>query len=207
MQTIYLPGWLNQAKNLEPLAELVGGDSQLIDLPSDAVRGIADFADWVAARITAPVWLVGHSFGGKIAIAVAALHPEKVKGIVVIAGSNRGRLIFRLLRPAIKLAKFLGFSGERFRAADYKNSSGIMKANMRKTLDFNIAPLARRMKCPAVLIYGGNDAVTPPALGRKLAAQIPGARFFRLDGFNHNSIITDGIYQASAIIKNACNQK
>ncbi|MDR1071975.1 MAG: alpha/beta hydrolase, partial [Rickettsiales bacterium] len=113
---IYLPGWLNPAENLRPLAELSGGDFELLDLPDDLARSVPDFADWVASRITEPVWLAGHSFGGKVAVAVAALHPEKVKGIAVIAGSNRGRLIFRLLRPAVKLAKFLGFSGKRFRA-------------------------------------------------------------------------------------------
>jgi pimeloyl-ACP methyl ester carboxylesterase len=146
--------------------------------------------------------LAGHSFGGKIAIAVAALHPEKVRGIFVIAGSNRGQLIFRLLRPAIRLAKFLGFRGRRFRAADYENSSPIMREIMKKTLSFDIMPLARRVKCPAVFIYGAADSITSPSLGRKLSAAANG-RFYMMPGFGHNTIISDGIYQVSAIIKNA----
>lgn len=202
MQKIfYIPGWLNPAENLRHLAGLSGGDFRLLDLPSDAARSVTELADWVADQITDPVWLAGHSFGGKIAIAAAALHPEKILGIIVIAGSNRGRMIFRLLRPAIKLAKWLGFSGARFQAADYKNTTDVMKKIMQKTLDFDIIPLARRVKCPAAFIYGANDTTTPPSLGAKISAKVAGAKFYLLNGFNHNSIITDGAYQASAIIR------
>ena len=173
----------------------------LMDLPDDSVRSVADMAEWVAARIDAPAVLVGHSFGAKVAMAVAALHPEKVGGIVVIAGSNRGRPLFRALRPAIKLAKRLGIQSTRFQSADYRDSSPIMKQVMQNTLDFDIVPMARRIKCPAVFIYGENDTVTKAKLGRKLSACVPGARFYRLSGFNHNTIITAGALQVSAIIK------
>lgn len=198
---IYLPGWLNPAENMRPLANMVGEDYELLNLPADAVRTVPEMARWVVERITEPVFIAGHSFGGKIAVAIAALYPEKIKGIFVIAGSNRGRWIFRLMRPAIKIMKMLGISGTRFQTADYRNSSPIMKQIMKKTLNFDIMPLARRVKVPAVFVYGTLDATTPPKLGKKIASQITNAKFFELDGFNHNSIITSGVYQVSAVIK------
>jgi len=158
-------------------------------------------AEWVASQITEPVYIAGHSFGGKVAVAVAALYPEKVRGIFVIAGSNQGRLIFRLIRPAVKLAKWLGFSGERFRDADYQNVTPVMREVMKRTLDFNIVPLARRITCPATYIYGSLDRTTRPELGRALSRQTPNSKFYELPGFDHNSIITTGAYQVSAIIK------
>jgi pimeloyl-ACP methyl ester carboxylesterase len=205
---IYLPGWLNKADTLGPLAELVGGDFSLIDLTEsapDKVMSVADFANQVISKMTAPAYLVGHSFGGKVAIAAAALHPEKVLGIFVIAGSNRGKWIYRLLRPMIKLAGRAGFDGERFQAPDYKNLSLVMKKIMQKTLDFDIIPMARRVECPATFIYGASDTVTPPRLGGRLAAAARG-QFFILKGFNHNSIVMDGIYQVGAIIRNKISQ-
>ena len=199
---IYLPGWLNDAKCLEGIAELVGGDYSLLNLPSDKVRTVPEMARFVSENIKQQAWIVGHSFGGKIAIATAVLYPEKVSGIIIVSGSNRGRLIFRLLKPAIKLAKWMGFSGTRFQAADYKNSSLVLKKVMQKTLAFNIFPFARRVKCPATFVYGGYDKVTPPKLGKKLARMANG-KFYELAGFNHNTIIESGAYQVAAIIKSA----
>ena len=212
-QYLYLPGWLNPAENLRPIATLVGGGATFLDLPSDKVRTVPEMADWVAEKIVAPVWIVGHSFGGKVAIAIAAQHPEKVRGIFVVAGSNRGRLIFRLLRPFIKIARLVTPLGIRrwFRAADYENSDPIMKRVMAETLRFNIIPLARRSrlrgngnKLLSAFIYGAMDRVTRPALGQQLARAANG-KFYELAGFNHNSIISDGAYQVSAIIKSITN--
>jgi len=198
---IYLPGWLNPGKNLAPLAETVGHDWDTFDLVEpDKIVAFLEYVKMIADKITEPAYIAGHSFGGKIAIAISALYPEKAKGIFVIAGSNRGKLIFRLLRPAIKLAKLMGLSGRGFQASDYKNSSPVMKHIMRSTLDFDIMPLARKVKCPAVFIYGANDTATPPKLGKKLARAAHG-RFFMLNGYNHNSIISDGAYQAGAVIR------
>ena len=198
---IYLPGWLNSADNMRPLAEFVGGDFEILDFPTDLPRSVVEMADWAASKISAPAYIAGHSFGGKVAIAIASRHPEKVMGIFVIAGSNRGRWVFRMLKPAVKLAKWLGFSGRRFRTADYANSTPVMKEVMAKTLDFNIIPLARRVKCPATFIYGELDRTTPPTLGKKLATATPNAKFFALPGYTHQTVITSGVYQAGAIVK------
>jgi pimeloyl-ACP methyl ester carboxylesterase len=200
---IYLPGWLNSRDNLAFLTQTVGGDFDVIELMApDKVMSVPEYAEMIVSKITEPVYIAGHSFGGKVAIAIAAMHPEKVKGIFVISGSNQGKLIFRILRPAVKLAKFLGFSGARFQVSDYKNSSPVLKKVMQKTLDFNIIPLARRVKVPATFIYGANDTVTPPKLGKKLARAAHG-KFFELPGFNHNSIISDGAFQVASIIKSS----
>ncbi|MDR2769874.1 MAG: alpha/beta fold hydrolase [Rickettsiales bacterium] len=197
---IYLPGWLNTGKNLRPLADLTGGES--LDLPvPDRAWSVNDYADWAAEQITEPSYVAGHSFGGKIALAAAARHPEKVLGIFIVAGSNRGRLIFRLLRPLIKIAKWMRLPGRRFQTADYKNSPPAMREVMKKTLAFDIVPLARKIQCPAAFIYGSADKITPPKLGRRLARETPGAKFHLLNGFGHNTIITDGAWQAAAIIK------
>ncbi len=41
------------------------------------------------------------------------------------------------------------------------------------------------LRCPTLVIAGAEDAGTPPAMGRKIAEQIPGARFESIDSASH----------------------
>lgn len=48
-----------------------------------------------------------------------------------------------------------------------------------------IASLAHFVDVPTHILVGGRDRLTPAAWGRRLADEIPGARFTRLDGLGH----------------------
>ncbi len=41
------------------------------------------------------------------------------------------------------------------------------------------------LRCPTLVIAGASDAGTPPAMGRKIAEQVPGARFELIDSASH----------------------
>jgi 3-oxoadipate enol-lactonase len=51
--------------------------------------------------------------------------------------------------------------------------------------DADLAADARRITCPTLVIAGTEDVVTPPEVGRSLAAAIPGARFESVPGAGH----------------------
>lgn len=58
------------------------------DLPSRQFS-IAGYADWVAGflaavKVSEPVFLIGHSFGGGVAIKTAHAHGDKVKSLVLV---------------------------------------------------------------------------------------------------------------------------
>jgi lipase len=78
------------------LAKLIGEDSTLIapDMPSHGKSAdwdeVSDFSDTVlqasfAAMEDAPMDVIGHSFGAATALRMAALHPERLRPIMITA--------------------------------------------------------------------------------------------------------------------------
>ncbi|MCB1016259.1 MAG: alpha/beta fold hydrolase [Acidimicrobiales bacterium] len=100
LPVLFLHGWgLGHRAYRHSLARLVdlgcrvwapslpgfGGTAALADRQAD----LADYADWVAAFLDAvgvgePVFLIGHSFGGGVAIGTAHRHPERVRTLVLV---------------------------------------------------------------------------------------------------------------------------
>ena len=111
--------WIEVVDRLRPTRRVVA-----IDLPghggsSPPSRGatIAWYADAVASGIealgVAPALVVGHSFGGQVALRLAERHPHAVRGLVLIGPSGVARLPRRtrvlallttVLRPGARAA-------------------------------------------------------------------------------------------------------
>lgn len=93
----YLHGLLGQGKNLATIAKAVSASDPglLYDLPDHGRSpwtdsfGYAEWADLVAADLRTrlspgvPITVLGHSMGGKTAMALALRHPDLVRGLVV----------------------------------------------------------------------------------------------------------------------------
>jgi pimeloyl-ACP methyl ester carboxylesterase len=87
-------GLFGQGKNWTQIAKAFSAEHRvlLIDMPNHGRSGwtdafaYPDLADMVASLFSAdePVTLVGHSMGGKIAMALALRHPELVERLVVV---------------------------------------------------------------------------------------------------------------------------
>jgi len=81
--------------------DLLGhGDS---DKPADGYQ-LAEFADSLAALLTElgarQATVVGHSFGGAVAMQLAHDHPELVRQLVLVSAGGLGRRVHPLLRAA-----------------------------------------------------------------------------------------------------------
>ena len=207
----------------EPLKNL--GHHRIVDFPgfgeSDlppAEWGTAEYADHVANLIhietDKPIIWVGHSFGGRVGLQLAARHPELVKGLFLIAaaGLPRKRPFWKkaYLKGRIALYKFLKklvpfglperWLIKTFASADYK-SAGPMRQIFVKVVNEDLSDVATDIACPVTLVYGENDSETPPEIGERLAKLIPNAELIVLNNQDHYSVLGQGRHQVTRLLK------
>lgn len=226
LQIIWLHGWGQTHVSMRPLAERFARKAvnTLFDLPGfggspmlDEGAGSEDYAAALAAEISrlpaGPRIVVGHSFGCRVAIHLAASNPGLVAGLVLIApaGLPRDRnLVWKIRASALKglgkLAKSIdrifgsGFHerySARFGSADYRNA-GALKATFVRVVNENLSGVAKLVSLPVLLVVGAEDTETPPEIARRYQQLIEGAGLAELPGFAHIDILGRGRHQVEA---------
>lgn len=225
---VWLHGWGQTHTSLSRLAQLFTslGKHYLFDLPGFGKTanpkegaGTADYADMLAAELDditdQRCIFVGHSFGGRIAVQMAARHPDRVKAIILIGGAGLQRkrsiayksraFVLRFLGKLARLCDTLFKSNLRqiysnkFGSSDYK-SAGDLRPTFVRVVNEDLITEAKSINCPALLLYGAEDNEAPPEIGRKYEALIRGAQYHELLGFGHLDILDRGAYQCQALI-------
>jgi pimeloyl-ACP methyl ester carboxylesterase len=221
LHLVWAHGWGQDHHFFLPVAQTLEalGAHALLDFPGfgrsappPAAWGTADYADAVAE------WLstlprrqrvgVGHSFGCRVGLQLAARHPEAVDGLFLIAAAGlkprraplkrieiaaRVRLV-KVLKVLPRLGVDIPALKDRLGSADYRNA-GPMRPILVKVIGEDLSDIARAVRCPVALIYGALDTETPPEIGERLAGLIPGARLQVLPRLDHYTILTTGSHQ------------
>lgn len=147
--------------------------------------------------------LVGHSLGGWTAAAFALQHPEKVGRLVLVdaGGFNlpedveaERRRVLPEDRGGARRVLDLLFFRRPFPAVGFvvnafgRNYGGDPAAATVLSLEVSDGLTGRERDLPAgtAVIWGAEETLFPLALGRKLAAEIPAARFLVLPGAGHD---------------------
>jgi pimeloyl-ACP methyl ester carboxylesterase len=225
-ELVWAHGWAHSHLSLLPLAEAMRSrtDSLLIDLPGfgaspapPSAWGTEDYADamaeWlVGLPVRKRVW-VGHSFGCRVGLQLAARHPEAVAALFLVAAAGLPphrslatrlkrlprRLAFRAMRAMTPEGPARDRLRERYGSSDYR-TAGAMRPVLVKAVNEDLTDVARRIRMPVVLVHGEGDTESPPEIAIQLHALIPGSRLNLLRGFDHWTILGDGRHQATHLL-------
>ncbi len=147
-----------------------------------------------------PAHVIAHSFGGRVALVLAACWPELVRRMVLVAGagirlqSPRVRLI-RALTKALKavfsipgLSLFKGRVQEalnrRFASSDYLQA-GELRPTFARVVGQDLREYAARVRASTLLIWGELDTETPLAQAKVLESLIEDSGLVVLPGAGH----------------------
>ncbi|MDD3370981.1 MAG: alpha/beta hydrolase [Alphaproteobacteria bacterium] len=217
---VWAHGWGHNRNVFKPLAEALSQRAahMLVDFPGFGQAamppsdwGTEQYADALAEAIRPfrsieKIVYVGHSFGCRVGLQIAAKYPELIDGLFFVsaAGLRRRRslvnriyvgsriLVFKALKHVVlALHGNIDALRAKFGSPDYK-SAGALRPIFMRVIAEDLSEKARAVRCPAYLLYGENDVDTPPEIGARLNKLIPGSRFFILPGQDHLSVLSDG---------------
>lgn len=203
MHVVILHGW-GQSKGLwQPVVSRLGDVMTVtaIDLPGfgdeplqSTEWGVKEYADWAADHIAAlggDIALVGHSFGGRVALELAARHPSWLRGLVLMGAPC-------LYRPslALQMKKKLFHLGRRAVPASvrerlinpdlrYAEAAGLGDI-FRRVVSWDQTPLLPRVAVPTLLLWGEHDHSARLGIAREMRDGIRGAALDVLPGLGHN---------------------
>lgn len=142
-------------------------------------RQYADALFPLVEQMAAPVVVLGHSFGGRIAVELAGAHPEVVGGLVLTgvplfrpAGARpKSPLKFRLARR-LALGGLLSETRmelyrQRYGSADYRAASGVMREVLVRLLGEQYDEALSMITCPVELVWGDDDTAAPLAVAER----------------------------------------
>ena len=210
MKKIYLlHGWVYTVEKWAPLVE----ELKKLDIECEmlAIPGLTttierpwtldDYVEWLNKKLGSvekPI-LLGHSNGGRIAIAYSAKYPKKLSRLILVDSAG---LIDRRLKPALKrlVFKHLAAIGKRFTNSqklrevlygtanekDYLEASPIMKKTMAGLIAVDLAPDLSKIVTPTLIIWGENDRSTPLFQGKLIHQMIAGSKLEIIKGANHS---------------------
>lgn len=195
-RVLALPGWMRRRSDFDQV--LAGLDAIALDLPgfggaspepADVVgaAGYADLCEPALAACADGVAVLGHSFGGRVAVHLAARHPEKV-GALVLTGAP---LLFRSGAARKPSASFRAMrwlhrrglvSDQRMEAlrqqrgsADYRAANGVMRGVLVTVVNESYEEQLAAIRCPVSLVWGDSDDAVPYEVAER-AARLLGDR-------------------------------
>jgi len=206
-RVLALHGWRRTHEDFRPA---LGGLPVLaLDLPGFGASPpppeawpTADYAQAVAqvlGELERPVVLVGHSFGGRVAVHLAASRPDDVAAVVItgvpLLKTERSgrpskppwrfRLGRSLHRRGLLSEERMEALRRRYGSEDYRAATGVMRDVLVRAVNETYEHQLRAIGQPVELLWGARDTAAPPAVAEAAGALLADARVTVLEDAGH----------------------
>lgn len=200
---VLLHGWGQNIEMMEPIGKSLSNNHQItiVDLPGfgsssepTTPYNIYDYGEvlnefLISLDIKNPI-LIGHSFGGRIAICYASKY--SVKKLVLFGTPFVKRInnslkvkVLKNLKKIKMLDNLAEYMKDHMGSTDYKQAKGIMREILVNTVNEDLTECAKRIKCEVLIIHGLSDAAVSLDEAKQLDAIILNSALITLNGTHY----------------------
>lgn len=161
------------------------------------------------------VILIGHSFGGRVAIILSSIFGVEVCHLILTssAGLNRFNLIksikvfkYKLLKKMVKLKVLKSGILNKYGSSDYKKLNDRLQKNFVKIVNQDLCFLLKNIVCNTYLVWNKKDKDTPFWICKKLNKNIKQSKIVLYKNGGHFCFLSN-IYKFSILINNVVNNR
>lgn len=189
--------------------------------PPRSIWGVGEYADFIISFVKelgfSDFYLLGHSFGGGVALKIAA--EKRVKPLkllfcdaALVRGERlnlRQRVSKALTRAGSKIISkdsraYVFFEKLAYKLSgtyDYYRANPLMKEIFKKVVSEDLTHLLPQVDMPCLIIWGEDDQITPIEDGVLFHQAIENSELKIIKGARHNPYKTDPVEVAESIIK------
>ena len=143
-----------------------------------------------------PLVVVGHSFGGRIAVRLAAAYPHLVSHLVLTgvpltrvntpSKPKRGfQLAKALYRAKLIPESVMESARQKYGSLDYRSATGVMREILVRGIAEDYLDDATRVTCPVTMVWGEQDKPAPLAAAQLALEFFPSATLRVVSGAEH----------------------
>ena len=173
-----------------------------LDLLHTTVGGLEKFVHrFIEHRDYKGFHLLGNSLGGHVALIYALRHPERIKSIILTGSSGlfengmgdtypkRGD--YEYIRKKTELTFYdpkvasKELVDEVFETVNVRLKAIKIISLAKSAIRNNLGEELNQILQPTLLIWGNNDAITPPFVGREFQRLIPNSELYFIDKCGH----------------------
>jgi pimeloyl-ACP methyl ester carboxylesterase len=193
--------WFNSLKNITlnkycVFVDLPGfGKSEIPEIPWDLAAYVRFVTLFINKLGLPKVVLVGHSFGGSIAIKLAIEKPELISRLILVDSAgvrskNRRKTFIKSISQFVKPIFKIGFLQNVRRKIYHQIGSDylelpLMQETYKKIISEDLSEILGNIKPPTFLIWGANDRETPLVEAEFMKREIPDSQLHIISHAGH----------------------
>lgn len=213
---ILLHGWGLSGQTFFPLSKILkkaGYEVYTPDLPGFGeeeapqnpwhLSNYADFIDkFIKTHELPKAVIIGHSFGGRVALKFTQLYPDSVKAIILsgtpgYTPAPQLQILFYLMVAKIGAYIFsmplLSKIKDRARlwlyyivgSRDFYRAQPQMRQTFKNIVQEKLDPSMQKLTVPCLLLWGANDTLVPVTIARRMKVAIKNSKLIVIKGADH----------------------